>query len=165
LTLALDAVLDAAALPAPAVGVALSAGLRRGAWSGLGYGLLLPEQSDASGGEGRLAFSLIAAGLRGCYSLGTGALRTSACAGIELGRIDAEGIGLVGAARYRDLWLASSAGLELGGALGSSWFWTARGDALVPILREEYFVNQTDFVHRAALPDLRAGLGAGVAFE
>jgi hypothetical protein len=168
LSIAARALLDVGSLPDPALGAEASAGLRRGAASFLASGLLLPEQSDRTPGGGRLAFSLLAAGVRGCYSataLRFGGMQPSACLGLEYGRIEARGIDLGGAARYRDDWLAASAALELAGALAAGLFWTMRTDALVPLLRQSYFVNGTELVHRAALPGLRVGLGAGVVFE
>jgi hypothetical protein len=163
LTLAAQGVFDAAALPKPALGLGVAAGLRHARWAGLAHALWLPVQSKAAGAAGRVEFSLFAAGLRGCYRIGGLPLQISACAGVELGRTSARGIGLQQAATFADWWLASGTGLDLSGELGASWFWQAQADAVVPWLREKYLLNGTDVVHRAPLPGFRADLGIGVA--
>lgn len=160
-----EALLDGAALPDPAPGVGVALGVRAAGWAALGFGVLLPAQHTAVGSGGRVEFSLVAVGVRGCYALAEWLLRPSVCMGVELGRLDAAGDGLTGAASFADWWLASAAGAELSGDLGGGWFWAARGDAVVPLLRERYFANESEWVHRAALPGFRLGLSAGLALK
>jgi hypothetical protein len=157
-----EAVLDGGALPGPAPGLGGAVGVRAARWSASGFGLLLPARSTTAGNGGRAEFALLAAGVRGCYALAAWSVRPSACVGIELGRVSAAGVGLAGAASFGDAWLGSSAGAELRAELGASWFWAARGEAVVPIFRERYFVDAGDWVHRAALPGFRLALGVGV---
>jgi hypothetical protein len=160
-----EALLDGTALPDPALGVGVSLGVRAAGWAMLGFGVLLPAQDTGVGNGGRVEFSLFAAGARGCYALAEGLLRPSACVGVELGRLGATGAGLTPAASYADWWLASAAGAELSGDLVGGWYWAARGEAVVPLLRERYFANDNEWGHRAALPGFRLGLGAGLALE
>jgi hypothetical protein len=164
LRLGAELVLDIIALPVPAVGPSLLAQLR---WSDLAlgaYGLWLPE-SDRSLGPGQSAgFALLAGGVRACYRVGQGLLDTQLCAGLEAGRLAASGLGLLGAQKVSDLWLTPHAGLEVSLALSRAVALHVRGDAVVPLFRQEYAVNETQSVHQVAAVGARAATGVLLAF-
>jgi hypothetical protein len=160
--LEVGALLDGVALGAPAPGLAVSLGLRRRALSGSVYGAWLPARREGVGGDGAVGFSLLAAGVRGCYELARGLLAADGCAGAELGRLGASGERLENAASYADWWLAPSLGIALGSPLGGRLYFRAAADALVPLLREAYRVNDGVLVHRPPSVGFRGGVALGV---
>lgn len=157
-----EALLDGAALRSAAPGAGVAAGVKRRAFAGFVHALFLPTQREALGATASVELSLFAGGLRSCYEFARGLLNAAACGGMELGRLTARGQGLANANAYTDWWLAPSVGLALGSALGSAWYFRLYGDALLPILRERYRVNESVLVHRAPSVGFRAGLAIGV---
>jgi len=162
--LELDALLDAAALGAAAPGMALSLGARHDALTGFVYGAWLPARRQGVDGSGAVEFALGAGGLRGCYEIARGLLAADACTGVELGRLTASGEGLDNAASFSDWWLAPSVGLALGSALAGRVYFRASADAVLPVLREAYRVNDGALVHRAPSVGFRGGVALGVTF-
>lgn len=156
--------LDGHALPVAAAGTSLVAALRA---SDLRLGVFagwLPgvERSVAPGQS--VHFSLLLGGVRACYTLGHGVIDTALCAGVEAGRLSARGAGLLSARSTADLWLAPQLGLELASALSSHLALQLRADAITPLLRQGYAVNETDDVHHVASLGVRAALGFLVGF-
>jgi hypothetical protein len=160
-----DALLDAAALRSAAPGVGVAAGVKRGAFTGFVHALFLPTQRDALGAAASVELMLLAGGLRSCYEFARGLLNAAACGAMEVGRLTARGEGLTNAGAYTDWWLAPSAGLALAAGLGSASYFRLYGDALVPILRESYWVNESVLVHRPPSLGFRAGLALGVELD
>lgn len=156
--------LDARALPSAAGGVSLvfalrSSDLRLGA-----FGAWLPGVERSVGPGQSIHFSLLLGGVRACYTLGHGILDTALCAGFEAGRLSARSAGLVSARSVSDLWLAPQLGLELTSALSSHLALHLRADAIAPLLRQGYAVNETDDVHHVAGLGVRAAFGFLVGF-
>lgn len=160
-----EALVDVAALRAAAPGAGVAVGLKRRALTGLAHAVFLPTRREALGATASLELTLIAGGLRACYELARGLLDASVCGGAELGRLTARGRGLANARAYTDWWLAPSVGLALGSTLGSTWYFRLYGDALLPILRERYRVNESILVHRPPSVGFRAGLAIGVELD
>lgn len=156
------ALLDAAALGGTAPGSEVSLGARQAELSGRVYGAALFPQRGGVEGGGSVEFSLIASGLRGCYELAQGLLGAEACAGVELGRLAASGERLANAASFADWWLAPSLGVALGTALAGPLYVRAGADAVVPLLREAYRVNDGELVHRPPSVGLRGSVALGV---
>lgn len=159
-----ELLLDGNSLPIAAPGVALVGALR---WSALRlavFGVWLPDATESVAPEQDVSFSLLSAGLRACYTLGRGLVDTSLCAGAEIGRVSASGAGLFLARSVSDLWIAPQVGLELGVPLGQAFAVLARVDALAPLQRQRYAVNETDDVHQTPSVALRVALGASLAF-
>jgi hypothetical protein len=158
------AVLDASALPSPAPGAGIAVGLALQPFSALAYAMLLPTQREALSPSGSAAFSLFAGGLRACYAALRGVVDASACAGLELGRLEARGVALTNAGDYADWWLAPTLGAQLALPLGRRWYVRASADVVVPTLREQYWVGEDRLVHRPANVGLRGSFALGVAF-
>jgi hypothetical protein len=155
------ALFDGVALGAPAPGLGVSFGARRGALSGFAHGAWLPAQREGVNGGGSVEFSLLAGGVRACYELARGLLEVDACGGVELGRLAASGERLDDAASFADWWLAPSLGVALGSVVAGPLYFRAGADALVPVLREAYRVNDSVLVHRAPSVGVRGGVALG----
>jgi len=159
------ALVDAAATPGAALGGSSGAELLQGRWSVGPYLLFLPGEEEAAGAVALVRFSLLAGGLRACLRLIDGIVEARACAGMEVGRLYSSGKGLVDANRYSDWWVTPSAGLRFLSPLGGGWAIQAQGDALVPLIRESYVVNQTQPVFRPPSVGLRAALGVSLSLD
>jgi hypothetical protein len=155
------ALLDGVALGAAAPGFGVALGARDGALSGFVYGAWLPARREGVDGGGSVDFSLLAGGVRACRELARGLVGVDACGGVELGRLFASGQGLDDAASFADWWLAPSLGVMLGSMLAGSLYFRAGADALVPVLREAYRVNDSVLVHRAPSIGVRGGIALG----
>jgi hypothetical protein len=155
------ALLDGVALGAAAPGLGVSFGARRAALSGFVHGAWLPMRRESVDGRGSVEFSLLAAGVSACYELARGLLEVDACGGVELGRLAASGERLDDAASFADWWLAPSLGVAFGAALAGPLYFRAGADALVPVLREAYRVNDSVLVHRASSLGFRGGVALG----
>jgi hypothetical protein len=155
------ALLDGVALGAPAPGLAISFGARRAALSGFAHGAWLPARQEGVDSRGSVEFSLLAGGVSACYELARGVLALDACGGLELGRLAASGERLDDAASFADWWLAPSLGVAFGSLLAGPLYFRAGADALVPVLREAYRVNDGLLVHRAPSIGFRGGIALG----
>jgi hypothetical protein len=164
MALGLEVLVDINSLPVVAPGLAVSGALR---WSELRLAVFaawLPDAEESVGLDQNVSFSLLSGGLRACYALGHGVVDTSLCAGAELGRLAASGSGLYRAQSVSDLWLAPQVGLELGVPLAASLGLHLRADAVFPLLRHAYAVNETQDVHETASVAARLAAGASLAF-
>jgi hypothetical protein len=156
-----SALLDGVALGAAAPGLGISFGARQAALSGFVHGAWLPMRREGVDGRGSVEFSLLAGGVSACYELARGLLAVDACGGVELGRLAASGEHLDDAASFADWWLAPSLGVAFGSALAGPLYFRAGADALVPVLREAYRVNDGVLVHRASSIGFRGGVALG----
>jgi len=128
------------------------------------YGAWLPEQRSAVSGGGSVALELLVGGLRACYRFVRAVIGASACASLEVGRLQAQGEGLEDAASYADWWLAPSLALALDARLAGPLYVRGAVGAVVPLLRETYRVDESAYTHRAASVGARGELALGVAF-
>lgn len=163
-SLGAELLVDVNSLPSVAPGVSLLGGLR---WPELelgAYATWLPPKDESVGPGQRVAFSLLSGGLRACYALGHGLVDTAVCAGLEAGRLSARGAGLVRAQSVNDLWLAPHAGLSLRAALAANAAFHVRGEAVVPLLRQGYAINEIEDIHHVESLGLRVALGGALTF-
>jgi hypothetical protein len=109
-------------------------------------------------------FSLVVAGARVCYALDHGLVDTALCAGFEAGQISARGAGLLEARQARDLWLAPDIGLALRAEPWSSFALGAHAEAIAPLLRQGYGIDQTESIYHVRSLGVRAGFGFLVGF-
>lgn len=154
-----ELVLDSASLGAPAFGASVQAQLR---FSALGvglYGLWLAPRELGLGEGQRVEFSLLTAGLRGCYRAGADPLSIDFCGALELGSFGAAANGLVAARDRSDPWWAASWGAAAGIDLVAGLRVVARLEALIPLTDQEYVVNGDELVFRVPDTSLRVGLG------
>jgi hypothetical protein len=154
-----SAVVESGALPRPAPGVAIAGGVRLGAVSLGGYGVLLGSQQRRVAPAQSVQFDLLFAGVRGCYALLERALELDACASLEAGRMRALGLNLDPAQNLTDPWLAPGAALAARWPFAGSVALELRVEPTLPLLRKEYTVNGSESVHAAAVVSSRLYLG------
>jgi hypothetical protein len=156
--------LDAHALPAAAAGASVVAALRATDLRVAAFAAWLPGVDRSVGPGQSVRVALLIGGVRACYTLGHGFVDTALCAGVEAGRLSARGAGLLSARSANDPWLAPQLGLELSSAISSHLALQLRADAIVPLLRQGYAVNETQDVHHVASLGVRAAFGLVVGF-
>lgn len=165
LALSAEGVLDSASLGGAAFGPSLQARARFGAL-GIGvYALWLPPREKSVAAGQHVDFSLLAAGLRGCYRVRDQRLGLDVCAGFELGALSATSQGLLGGTARQDMWLGPTWGAELGWGLMDGLRLQGRLEALLPLRQEEYVVNVDELVHRVPGASVRVSLGLSGAFS
>lgn len=120
-------------------------------------------RSVVGGANASGRFSLVTAGLTGCHSLFRyrEAFALASCGGAELGRVGAEGRGLLvttGRATS-SLWAALRAGAAVTQRLSSRF--VLRGDAwaVLPLVRDRFVVDEVGAVHLPEIVSLRVALG------
>jgi hypothetical protein len=159
-----ELLVDAHSLPAVAIGPGVIGALR---WDELSLALFaawFPGAEKAVAPNQRAEFSLVVAGARVCYALGHGLVDTALCAGFEAGQISARGAGLLEARQARDLWLAPDIGLALRAEPWSSFALGAHAEAIAPLLRQGYGIDQTESIYHVRSLGVRAGVGFLVGF-
>jgi len=161
----LGGVLDLSSLPGPAAGVSLLGRLRWGATSLALQATLLPSETETVRSDRFVQFGLMTLGARACQRGFEGVLYGAACLGFEVGRLEAEGSGLIDAQRVHDLWLAPSAALELGLPLWRSLGLNLRAEAVRPLVRRPYVINDSEQVYRTPGVSSRLYLSAVWALE
>jgi len=160
-----EGVLDTGALPAVAPGVSV---LGRGRLEALSLDLhaaLFPKQRLGVGSSDRVEFDLLLIGLRACDRFFDRNMSAAACAGFEAGQLNASGGTLSPARQLHDLWLAPALALEAGQRLGSTWQIALRGEALSPLRRKQYIINENERVHAPSSVDLRLSLGLAIGTD
>jgi hypothetical protein len=160
-----EGVFDFNSLPEPVPGLGLQARVRLQRWLLGVSGTLLPMNGSSVRAGQSVEFGLLAASIQGCGRFVDGVVRAAACTGIEAGQLAAEGSGLVDSQRVERLWLAPYAGLDVGTGLGGGFGLQLRGEALLPLVRPRYVVDDQELVHRPPLVALRLYLGLGWAFD
>ena len=122
----------------------------------LSAGALLPKtgtlERDATRG-GR--FSWFGGQLSGCLGFGV----PEACAGIEVGRLSGDGIGVTLPEVRHALWLAPVLGVRAGLPLSSSSLFEAQLALAVPLFRAQFELEDLGPVHRPAAVSGRVGIG------
>jgi hypothetical protein len=159
-----ELLVDGHSLPTVAVGPGLVGSLRWTELSVAVFAAWFPSSERLVAGGQRAEFSLYLAGGRGCYALGHGLVDTALCAGFEAGQISARGAGLVDARRARDLWLAPSLGLALRAEPWAGFALDAHAEAVAPLSRQGYAINQTESIFHVRSLGARGGVGFLVGF-
>lgn len=173
-SLGASAMLDGGSLGGAALGPSVEADLRwRRVAAGV-YGLWLPAQRQALSGsaEQYVDFSLLGAGVRGCYAALDGWMGLDACAGFEVGAVRAEPHAFEAARQVRALWLSPHAGVALGWNILDTLALRSRLDVLFPLGDERYVVQVVESaamstreeVHRTPSATLRVSVGLTGSF-
>jgi hypothetical protein len=155
----LGMVAELGALPEPALGVSVSAGAEWQAWSLGAYGILFGGQRLAVRPAQSVDVELSVAGLRGCRRWLEQPLLLDTCVALEAGRWEAFGTDLQAARRARDLWLAPGAALAAGIELTPALALQVRADAVLPLTRKRYIVNENEGVHASDAVSWRLAAG------
>ncbi len=167
-TIGASGLLDVGLLPSPAPGGEARVAVAIGWATFVAGGALFASQSASRDGSpskgGR--FTLLAASLRGCAGAPvTPALRANACVGVEVDRIHGEGFGVTSPNAVSKVWLAPRAGAELTWRPVWRFAITAGGDAVAPLDRPTFALENVGAVHRPSPLGFRAALGLAIAFE
>ncbi len=164
--LALSALGDLGALPAPAAGGELGFALRRCALgASVAVRALVPRTGEAeldssAGGDLWLAAGALALGL----ARDLGAIELGARGGLEVGAMSGRGVGINHPDSGRALWLAASAGAALRVPLAAQLAALAGLDLVVPLRRPRFVIDDLGSVHRAAAVTGRIALGLELSF-
>jgi hypothetical protein len=158
LALALDveALLDPATLGSVALGASAGMRLRFGAFSTGLYGVGLPSATTELAAGEAVAIGLWAGGLRGCHRWGRG---LDACVLLELGQVAYEGVGLVGARKGQDLWVAPGLSVGFVSTPFDGFGISTRLSAFHPLIRGQFRVDEAEVVHRIPGIGFRLALG------
>jgi hypothetical protein len=143
--------LQLGALPTLAAGAQLGVGLGHGLWRLELLGALFASQETTLPGDdrgGELGLWLTA--VLGCVEPDFGRVRLFGCAGFELGRLTARGLGVMnqrdGDSLWRALRVETGAAVVLFGDLRAM----ARLGIALPLARDEFVLEMDDHVHRPA---------------
>jgi len=164
--LALSALGDLGALPAPAAGGELGFGLRRCALgASAAFRALYPRTGEAeldagAGGDLWLAAGALALGV----ARDLGPLELGARGGVEVGAMSGRGVGINHPDSGRALWLAASAGAVLRLQLAAQLAALMGLDLVVPLRRPRFVIDDLGSVHRAAAVTGRLALGLELSF-
>jgi len=162
-----SALVDSGTLPRAALGGELTGGLGFGPVEVQALGTVLPEarevvaQEPARGGD----ISLLAGGLRGCYVIEGPELAGLACGGLEAGRIQGSGVGTMTTDTQSVFWLAGRLGVVGRYRLGGPTAAQLGLEALIPVTRPEFVLENVGSVHRPAVATARASLGLELHFQ
>jgi hypothetical protein len=154
-----EALLDTSSLPSLAPGVGLQAGFRFGARHLAITGVLLPTATTTFASGSSVEFGLLAAGVRASQRLLDAWVDVSLSAGLEAGRFFGEGRGLIGARRANNVWLAPQVGLALEVPFTRTLALEWRVEALTPLARRAYVIDEVEPVHRPPALTARSALG------
>jgi hypothetical protein len=154
-----EALLDTSSLPSLAPGVGLQAGFRLGATHLALTGVFLPAATTTLANGSSVEFGLLAGGLRVRQRVLDAWVDVSLSAGLEAGRFFAEGRGLVGARRANNVWLAPHIGVALEVPFTRTLALEWRVEALTPLARRAYVIDEVEPVHRPPALTARSALG------
>jgi hypothetical protein len=166
LVLGLGLALQLGALPALAAGAQLGVGLGYGLWRLELLGALFASQETTLPGDDRGGeLGLWLTGLLGCVEPDFGRVRLFGCAGFELGRLTARGLGVMNERDGDSLWRAvrveAGAAVRLFGDLRA----LARLGLELPLARDEFVLEMQDRVHRPASLGAHAVVGLEQEFS
>lgn len=155
---------DGGALPDPGIGVELGASLRhrwlRATVAGTLFASQVTRATGTTGGEFRLMF----VSAQACFTQPVRRTLLLACAGYELGRLSAEGVGVFGPQLGSARWQAPRAELGLSIPVASRVALVARGGVAVPLSRTQFVIEGATPVHRPGSVAVRLALGAELEF-
>ena len=155
---------DAGALPAPAIGIEIGAVLPlRRVRIGLSGTALAPRDAQTAGGAGG-EVDLIYGAIEICAPASDRRVQLFGCGGFELGRLSAEGIGIMRPRLGTALWEAARAELGVGFPIGPRLVLAIRAGAGVPLSRPQFVINGSTPVHRPAAVVARAAAGVELEF-
>ncbi len=155
------ALLESGALPAVAIGAQLEAALGYGALRvGLVGALFAAQSGERAGDDSGARFDFVLGGMVVCGESGAApALHLIACAGMEIGRLAAEGMKVSRSRSGDAAWYAPRADVGAFYALTSSLRAGLRAGVAVPLARPEFVLNGDDRVHKPANVSARLLIG------
>ncbi len=159
LSVDLEAAIDPATLGSAALGGAVGIELRLGSLGAALYAAGFPAVAVELGNEQAVEVGLWTSGLRACQRWGRG---LDTCALMELGRVSAEGVGLIDASEGGDLWAAPGLSLALTSTPFDGFGIITRLSAVHPLVRGRFRVDESNIVHRIPVVGFRASLGVDV---
>ena len=155
---------DLGALPGATVGIELGAVLRlprvRFEVSGTALAPRVAHATGGAGGEVRLLYGTA----ESCLPVASGRTTVLGCAGFELGRISAEGLGIAQPRLGSAPWRTVRADVGAAVALGSGLAVVVRAGAGVPLARSEFVIDGTTLVHRPSSLVVRVSTGVELEF-
>ncbi len=155
---------DSGVLPRPGAGLELSASLRyrwlRLTLAGTAFASQVTRATTDAGGEFRLLFG----SAQVCLARAVGRTVLLGCAGFELGRLSAEGIGVFNPQLGSAPWRAARAELGLSIPVAARVALLVRGGVSLPLSRSQFVIDGTIPVHRPGSVAIRLALGAEVEF-
>jgi hypothetical protein len=157
--------MDFGTLPAPAPFAQLNIGLEWGRLAALAFvGATSPVLGEIDGAIAGAEVSLIMSGLLGCVRVIESRVSPVACAGIELGSLEASGYGTSAGRDGSAFWSAGLARGALDVAISDASTVSLGVTAVVPF-RHLRVVLQPEEVHRTPTIAARPWLGLGVRFR
>ncbi|MBX3190028.1 MAG: hypothetical protein KF819_23585 [Labilithrix sp.] len=156
---------DGTTLPAVAAGGAAALAWTPGPARLEVSGSYFVAQSETAGGSAAgAALTLVVLGARGCWALARGPVELSPCLGVDVHLVGARGFG---AARNFDesaRWAAGTGGALLRVPVAPWLALRAQADAVVPLARPRFVVENEGTVHRPSAMGARGTIGAELLF-
>jgi hypothetical protein len=142
-----------------------AAGLELGRFAALGFaGSTTRVLGEVEGSAAGAEMSLLMAGLLGCARVAEGRVSPSVCAGFELGRLGARGVGTSAARDGSAFWSASLVRGTLDFGIDDASAVSLGVAAVVPF-RQLHVVLRPEEVHRTPAVAVRPFVGFGVRFR
>jgi hypothetical protein len=164
--LGLAAVADAGSLPGTGLGMELGIHSQWSGWRLEFAGIFLPQRSELAAGSsvvgGRI--DLLALSVKGCVFRQPGAFGGGACGVFEFGRRSAEGFGAAINGSASATWVAPGLGVYGGYEFSRGFSFRGRVEALAPLERSEFIVENVGSVDSPSAIVLRLGLGLDADF-
>jgi hypothetical protein len=155
---------DGGALPQPGIGVELGASLRhRRVRLTVAGTALAPQVAHATGDAGG-EFRLLFGSAQLCLAVPAGRMALLGCGGYELGRLSAEGVGVLRPQLGSSRWQAARAELGLSIPVAARVAVLMRGGVAIPLSRTQFVVDGGTPVHRPGAVAVRLALGAELEF-
>jgi hypothetical protein len=157
---------DLGTLPQTAYGFSLGAALLFRTFRLEGYGAYWPAQTahaasaPAFGGDVYLADG----GLRGCWLPWRSTIEIAACAGLELGDLHGQGLGVRSPQPNDGIWFAATALGRASWRVTSSFGLFVEVGLAVPFFRDTFSLDDIGTVHQAGIVEGRASLGPELRF-
>jgi hypothetical protein len=157
---------DLGTLPQPAYGFLLGGALLAARARIEAYGSYWPSRhahatsTPSAGGDVLLATG----GARGCWIPLGGALSVAACPGLELGVLHGQGTSVRIRRSADGVWVAATALARLTWHLAASWGLFLDASLAVPLVRDQFELDDIGTIHRAAPAEGRAAFGPELRF-
>ena len=122
-------------------------------------------RDTASTKAGDARFTWLVARGSACWTAIDRAIALDACAHVEAGMLEAQGVDVIRAQDVRRSWLAGGAHLAARYDLGAKVFAELRAGASTPLFRDRFSFYPNVVVHQAAAVTPWFGVGVGVRFR
>lgn len=160
-----SAAVQAATLPSPAIGGGLSLAWLPGRTRVEAFGSLYGAQSQTTSlSSAGARFAMTAVGVGACHALIRGRLELSPCAGAEIAIVRASGFGATTNYETGAEWTSALGSVLVALPIGRDVAVRTRLDALAPLSRPSFVVENEGPVHRPPTLGVRAWLGAELRF-